>query len=76
MNSPTKTAEPRVFADFLSQFFGLYFRLLAFQGCPGPQSPIIKIFIMGGREKGLEMAGNRGFNFVCLHFKTGVIGLR
>ena len=52
MNSPVKTAEPRVFADFLSQFFGLYFSsLLPF---------LLLLFVRSEREASLCL-----FTFSC-----------
>ena len=54
MNSPIKTAEPRVFADYLSTFFA------SISG-----RWIIMIFIMGGGDRGIKRTGNGGFT-LCL----------
>ena len=75
MNSPIKTADPRVFADLFEQFFSSISGCRLYYGEPifiMGRGPIIKIFIMGGRRsllwaarKGLEITGNRGFK-LCL----------
>ena len=46
MNSPIKTADPCVFADFFEQFFSSISGRRLYYG----RGPIIKIFIMGGRR--------------------------
>ena len=71
---PPKELNPLFLLTCLSIFLPL-FPVAGFPGLPKPSIPHNKELYYGENQIGRKKTGNRGFNFVCPHFKPGVIAL-